>query len=93
MVDCFKWSEANVVPIKAAEGITKTMAPRNNESSKTYQIELPVTDVHNYYRNFCAAIDGKEEQIVTHKQMIRTLKVIEAAFESDRQKQVVSFKE
>ena len=93
VVGCFKWSEDNIVPIKAAEGITKTMAPRNSQSSTTYQIELPVTDVHNYYRNFCAAIDGKEEQIVTHKQMLRTLKVIEAAFESDRQKQVVSFKE
>ena len=93
VVDCFKWSEDNVVPIKAAEGITKTMAPRNKESSKTYQIELPKPDVHEYYRNFCAAIEGREEQTVTHKQMIRTLRVIEAAFESDAKKQVIKFEE
>ena len=93
VVDCFKWTEQNVVPIKAAEGITKTMAPRNHESSKKYQIELPKPDVHDYYRNFCATIEGREEQTVTHKQMLRTLKVIEAAFESDAKKQVVKFEE
>ena len=93
VVDCFKWCESNVVPIKAAEGITKTMAPRNKVTSKTYEIELPHPDVHDYYRNFCAAIEGREEQTVTHKQMIRTLRVIEAAFESAETKQVIEFAE
>lgn len=93
VVDCFEWQENNVTPIKAAAGLTKTMAPRNERSSKTYQIDLPVTDVHEYYRNFCAAIDGKAELIVNHKQMMRTMRVIDAAFESVEKKQVISFKE
>lgn len=93
IVDCFKWDEQNVVPIKAAAGLTKTMAPRNGLTSRSYDIPLPETDVHEYYRNFCEAIEGREEQLITHKQMIRTLRVIEAAFESVKKGQVVSFKE
>ena len=38
---------------------------------------------HDFYRNFAAAIDGKETQIVTHKQLIRSLSIMEAAFRSD----------
>ena len=30
------------------------------------------------------AIDGVEPQIVTHRQLMRVMKIMEAAFESDR---------
>mgnify|MGYP002590120288 CR=1 FL=1 len=39
------------------------------------------------------AIDGKAEQLVTHPQMRRVMKVMEACFESDRIGQVVKFEE
>ena len=48
-------------------------------------------DVHDFYRNFDAAIDGREEQMVTHKQMMRTVKLMEAVFESARENKVVEF--
>lgn len=60
---------------------------------KSYEIEFPETDPHDYYRNFCAAIEGKGELIVTHKQMLRVMRVIEAAFESNEKKQVIAFEE
>ena len=93
VVNCFEWSEKNVVPIVAAAGLTKTMAPRNEKTSNRYEIEQQKSDVHEYYRNFCAAIEGREEQIVTHKQMIRTLRVIDAAFRSAEIGQVIKFEE
>lgn len=93
VTECFGWEEQNVTPIQAAAGLTKTMAPRNEVTTKSYEIALPESDPHDYYRNFCAAIDGKEEQIVTHKQMLRVMRVIEAAFESDEKKQVIAFEE
>ncbi len=93
VVECFGWEEQNVTPIQAAAGLTKTMAPRNEVTTKTYEIALPESDVHDYYRNFCAAIEGREEQIVTHKQMLRVMRVIEAAFESVEKKQLIAFEE
>ena len=46
---------------------------------------------HDYYRNFCAAIDGQCEQLVTHDQMRTVMKVIMAAFESAETGTVVKF--
>ncbi len=93
VTECFGWHEKDITPIQAAAGITKTMAPRDEITTKSYTIVLPESDPHDYYRNFCAAIEGREEQLVTHKQMLRVMRVIEAAFESNEKKQVISFEE
>ncbi|HPT84383.1 MAG TPA: Gfo/Idh/MocA family oxidoreductase [Bacillota bacterium] len=84
IVTCNQWLEENVTPIKAAQGITKTMAPRDDKTITTYERPLPQADVHDFYRNVCKAIDGIEPQLVTHDQIRRVMKVMEAAFESDR---------
>ncbi len=85
VVRCKEWYQANVTPVVTAAGLTKTMAPRDSLTTETYYIDRPESDVHDYYRNFCRAIEGKEPQIVTHAQMMRVLKVIEAAFKSVEQ--------
>ena len=84
VVLCKTWEENDVKPVVTAAGLTKTMAPRDEKTTVSYEIERPASDVHNFYRNFVKAIDGEEEQIVTHKQLMRVMKVMEAAFESDR---------
>lgn len=83
--------DKDIVPVRTAAGLTKTMAPRSNSTIQTTDIPKNVADVHDYYRNFANAIDKKEMQIVTHEQMLRVMKVMEAAFESDRLKQPVDF--
>ena len=45
---------------------------------------------HDFYRNFAAAIDGGTTQAVTHDQMRRVMKVMEAAFASVEAGQVLS---
>ena len=82
VVKCDYWQEANVTPVETAAGLTKTMAPRDDFTTESYQITPPDSDVHDYYRNFVRAIRGEEEQFVTHDQMRTDLKVILAAFES-----------
>ena len=82
MVRCKAWHENDVLPVQTAAGLTKTMAPRDEITTDTYEVERPVSDVHEFYRNFCAAIDGKAVQFVTHEQMLRDLAVIEAAYKS-----------
>lgn len=90
VVKCKHWHESEVIPVQTAAGLTKTMAPRDAVTVDSYELERPASDVHDYYRNFTAAIDGKETQLVTHAQMLRVLSVIEAAFASVEQNQVIS---
>jgi len=84
-------TEYEVKPVVTAAGMTKTMAPRAEDTMETFYIERPESDVHDYYRNFIAATRGECEQLVTHKQMLRVLRVMESAFESHRTGAAVPF--
>ena len=84
VVLCRTWEEHDVKPVVTAAGLTKTMAPRDEKTTVTYEVERPESDVHDFYRNLVKAIDGVEPQIVTHRQLMRVMKIMEAAFESDR---------
>ena len=76
------WCEKEVLPVQTAAGITKTMAPRDEITIDSYEIERPISDVHDFYRNYTAAIDGKEEQLIKNAEVRRVLLVMEAAFKS-----------
>ena len=91
VVCCKNWEEKDVVPVVTAAGITKTMAPRNKDTITEYVIPSPKSDVHDFYRNYCLAVDGKAEQIVTHKELMRVMKVMEAAVASDAAGKPVDF--
>lgn len=83
LVCCDKWDEENVKPVVTAAGLTRTMAPRDEKTTTESDIPRPESDVHDFYRNVCLAIDGKAEQIVTHAQLMRVMNIMEAAFRSD----------
>lgn len=91
VVKCTNMHESNVVPVVTAAGLTKTMAPRTDATTETYEVDIPESDVHDYYRNFVKAVDGIEPQLVTHSQMRRVMKVMMAAFESAMLGQTVDF--
>ena len=82
VVKCTHWHESEVLPVETAAGLTKTMAPRDEITTQAYRVPRPASDVHDYYRNFIAAIRGEAPQLVTHEEMRMDLKVIEAAFRS-----------
>ena len=84
-----KARDKDATPIRAGTGVTKTMAPRPEDTIRTYETPLPASDVHDFYRNVCAAIDGKAEQIVKHDQLRRVMKIMEAAFESGEKNEVI----
>ena len=73
--------------MQTAAGITKTMAPREDVTLDFYEIQCPSSDVHDFYRNFCAVLDHKAELIVKHSEVRRVMQVMEAAFESADKKQ------
>ena len=83
------WIEKDVTPVQNAAGITKTMAPRDELTLDEYEVDRPESDVHDFYRNYCAALDGKEEIIVKLPEVRRVMQVMEAAFKSDELNQMV----
>ena len=72
--------------MQTAAGLTKTMAPRDSVTLRCYEVERLHSDEHDFYRNFADAIDGKCEQMVTHAQMLRVLRDIDAAFPAPSRK-------
>lgn len=93
VIRCDHWHENEVLPVQTAAGLTKTMAPRDELTTTAYKIEKPESDVHDFYRNFCRAIEGKEEQTVKLNEVMRVMKIMEACFESNEKKQVILFNE
>ena len=93
VVKCKYWHENDVLPVQTAAGLTKTMAPRDSVTVDEYELDRPHSDVHDFYRNVCKAIDGEATQLVTHPQMMRVMKVIEAGFASVEAGNVIDFEE
>lgn len=63
-------------------GPTRTMAPRPRET--TNELSLPEVETHwsNFYRNFLAVLEGREEPIVKVSESLRVMKVIDLLFVS-----------
>ena len=71
--------------MQTAAGITKTMAPRDEITIDSYEVERPTSDVHDFYRNYVRAIDGKEEQLIKNREVRRVLRVMVESFNSAEQ--------
>ena len=83
------WENRDAVPVVTAAGLTKTMAPRTKDTIEEYPLPRQETDVRDFYRNVIKAIHGEEPQIVTHKQLMRVMKLMEAVFESAEKNVVI----
>ena len=83
--------DKDVVPVVTAAGLTKTMAPRREDTIKTLDIPDIWPDIGEYYRNITACLEGRESPIVTPDQMRRVMRLIEAVFESARTGEVIRF--
>jgi predicted dehydrogenase len=76
------WTE-EIVYTKA--GPTKTMAPRNPNSTETLEISEPLDVIDNLtvvYDQFLNAVEGAAPLTITPEQAMRVMRVMEAAFES-----------
>ncbi len=85
------WENRDAVPIVAGAGITKTMAPRTDDTIKEYPLDVQKADWGEYYKNVFTYLRGEEPIIVTHDQQRRLLKLVEAIFESGKENKVVEF--
>ena len=83
------WEKRDAVPVVTAAGLTKTMAPRTKDTIEEYPLPDIHADVRDYYRNFVRAILGEEKQLVTHEQMTRVMKLMEAMLRSAETNEIV----
>ena len=81
----------DAVPVRTASGYTKTMAPRTDETIETVPVVFETSDIHDFYRNVMATIEGREQPIVKIPEVARVMRLMEAVFESVKTKQVVDF--
>lgn len=83
--------EEDVVPVRTAAGLTKTMAPRRDDSIFTEERPEEKSDICDFYRNVMAVLEGREESLIRLEEVARVMRVMEAIFESSGKKQVVQF--
>lgn len=85
------WEKRDAVPVVTAAGLTKTMAPRTKETIQEYPLPRIESDVRDFYRNAVKVIRGEETQLVTHTEVMRVMKLMEAVFESAETNKVIEF--
>ncbi len=91
MVKVVNFDIGEATPIVTAAGLTKTMAPRTDDSIKEVEITKVSADILDYYNNVVATINGEAEIIVKNDQVLRVFKLLEACFKSHELQQVVDF--
>ena len=84
-------NEEDVVPVRTAAGLTKTMAPRRDDTISTEELDIVKSDIRDFYRNVMKAIAKEEEQKIKLPEVMRVMKLMEAIFESSEKKQVIFF--
>jgi scyllo-inositol 2-dehydrogenase (NADP+) len=81
----------DATPIVAGAGLTKTMAPRHDQSTHEEPLPRIPSDIRDFYNNVMDAIEGKAEIIVKNDEVLRVMRLLEACFESNEKNQVVPF--
>ena len=85
------WEILDAVPIQAGAGITKTMAPRTPDTIKKFPFEKIYVEWADYYNNIYDVLRNGAQQLVTHNQQRRLMKLMEAIFESAEKNEVIKF--
>ena len=84
-------NEKDVVPVRTAAGLTKTMAPRREDTIHTEELPIAHSDIRDFYRNVMKVIAGTEEPRIKLPEVMRVMKLMEAIFEAAKKKEIVYF--
>ena len=85
--------EKDVVPVRTAAGLTKTMAPRRDDSIHSEEEPEVSSDIREFYQNVMAVLEGREESRIKLDEVARVMRLMEAVFRSAEEKRVVRFEE
>lgn len=82
--------EKDVAPVITAAGLTKTMAPRREDSIYTESLPKVKSDVREFYLNVMAVLEGREESRIRLSEVMRVMRLMEAIEESARRGEAVN---
>ena len=85
------FEDENVKAIEAGAGLTKTMAPRDHTTITELALPKVKTDSMDFFRNVIGQIEKTAKPIVKNEEVMRVMKVMEAAFLSAETNTVVNF--
>lgn len=80
-------------PIVAGAGLTKTMAPRMDDSTITLPLQKVMKDHKEFYSNFINVIEGKEAPLIKNTEVLRVMRLIDALFLSHKTRQRIKFED
>lgn len=81
----------NLIPIKAGQGLTKTMAPPSEEATTRYDLPERKAVTTTFYRNVHDVIRQGAEPVVKNTEVRRVLALIDTLFEAANTGQVMPF--
>lgn len=83
--------EKDVQPVKTAAGLTKTMAPRRDDTIYHEPLTKVYGDIHEFYQNVMGVIKGEEESRIQLPEVMRVMKLMEAIFQSVEEKRAIDY--
>lgn len=86
------WEKRDAVPVVTAAGLTKTMAPRTEETVKKYPLPKVHADIRDFYRNVYACIHEGAQPFIRPDEVMEVMHIMEAIFRSAEQNCVVYLK-
>jgi predicted dehydrogenase len=89
MTTIVKGESNNVKGIKAGNGMTKTMAPRTDNSKCDRPLQIVRAKDFEFYRNFTASVKGQELPYVKKEEVIKVFEFMEACNLSAKLNQVI----
>jgi scyllo-inositol 2-dehydrogenase (NADP+) len=84
-------NEKDVIPVRTAAGLTKTMAPRRDDTIQKQELPIVKSDIRDFYKNVMESISNNEEPKIKLPEVKRIMKLMEAIFESAEKQQIIYF--
>lgn len=81
----------DVAPVETGAGLTKTMAPRKDNSIQFNELPMVQSNINELYDNFADVVRGVDYPIVKNEEVLRVMKLIDASFQSHYHNKVIHF--
>ena len=91
IVKAFSEDEKEIVPVRTAAGLTKTMAPRREDTIREEELPRVPGDIADFHRNVAAVLLRGEKPAVKLPEIKRVMRLMETVFESAEKNQVMEF--
>ena len=91
IVKAFSEEEKEIVPVRTAAGLTKTMATRREDTIRVEELPRVPGDIADFHRNVAAVLLRGEEPAVKLPEVKRVMRLMETVFESAEKNHVMDF--